>query len=423
MRRTASIQIAASLAVAGLSAVAAAGSQQRAADLGSILLQTPAVRAAVESARTDEMRTIDDQIRICEVEAPPFQEAKRAELYAGLLREAGLKSVRIDAEGNVIAERPGANPRPNVVVSAHLDTVFPRGTNVKVRRDGYVLRGPGIGDDCRGLADLLAVARALNKAGVSTPGTITFVATVGEEGLGDLRGVKHLFNESLKGRIDRFVSIDGEGLGVTHIAIGSTRFRVTFKGPGGHSFGSFGTVNPIHALGRAMARIADFQVPNSPRTTFNVGRVGGGTSINAIASEAWMEVDLRSGDTASLRSLEKQFRQAVNDAVAQENARWNSTALTVSIETVGTRPAGRVSSSAPIVQAAISASKALNLPLSFAEGSTDANLPLSLGIPAVTIDAGGRGSGAHTENETYDATDAWKGTQRAILLTIALAQP
>ena len=144
----------------------------------------------------------------------------------------------------MIAERPGANPRPNVVISAHLDTVFPRGTDVKVRRDGYVLRGPGIGDDCRGLADLLAVARALNKAGVSTPGTITFVATVGEEGLGDLRGVKRLFNESLKGRIDRFVSIDGEGLGVTHIAIGSARFRVTFKGPGGHSFGSFGTVNP-----------------------------------------------------------------------------------------------------------------------------------------------------------------------------------
>jgi tripeptide aminopeptidase len=434
MHRTASIQIAAILAVAVLSTIVDAGApnaaaalawpaQQRAADLGSILLQTPAVRAAVDSARTDEMRTIEDQIRICEVEAPPFEEAKRAELYAGLLRDAGLKSVRIDAEGNVIAERPGANPRPNVVVSAHLDTVFPRGTNVKVRRDGYVLRGPGIGDDCRGLADLLAVARALNKAGVSTPGTITFVATVGEEGLGDLRGVKHLFNETLKGRIDRFVSIDGDGLGVTHIAIGSARFRVTFKGPGGHSFGSFGTVNPIHAVGRAMARIADFQVPGSPRTTFNVGRIGGGTSINAIASEAWMEVDLRSGDTASLRSLEKQFRQAVNDAVAQENARWNSTALTVSIETVGTRPAGRLSSSAPIVQAAISVSKALNLPLSFAEGSTDANLPLSLGIPAVTIDAGGRGSGAHTENETYDATDAWKGTQRAILLTVALAQP
>lgn len=420
MRRRAPVRVAVIVGVAGLTTVAA---QQRAADLGSILLQTPAVRAAVESAKADEMRIIDDQIRICEVEAPPFQEAKRAEVYAAMMREAGVKNVRIDAEGNVIGERPGAKPRPNVVVSAHLDTVFPRGTNVKVRREGYVLRGPGVGDDCRGLADVIAVARALNKANVSTPGTITFVGTVGEEGLGDLRGVKRLFNETLKDRIDRFVSIDGQGLGVTHIAIGSTRFRVTFKGPGGHSFGSFGIVNPIHALGRAMARIADFQVPSLPRTTFNVGRIGGGTSINAISSEAWMEVDLRSGDMAALRALEKQFRQVVNEAVAQENARWSSGALTVTIETVGSRPAGRLPSSAPIVQTAMSVSRALNLPLSFSEGSTDANLPLSLGIPAVTIDAGGRGSGAHTEQEMFDATDAWKGTQRAILLTVALAQP
>jgi len=235
--------------------------------------------------------------------------------------------------------------------------------------------------------------------------------------------VKRLFNETLKDRIDRFVSIDGEGLGITHVAIGSARFRVTFKGPGGHSFGSFGTVSAIHALGRAIARIGDFQVPGSPRTTFNVGRIGGGTSINAIAGEAWMEVDLRSGEAASLRALEKQFRQAVQEAVAEENARWNSQALTASIETVGMRPAGRVPSTAPIVQAAVSVSKALNLPISFAEGSTDSNLPLSLGIPALTIDTGGKGSGAHTNRETFDATDAWKGTQRAVLLAVVLAQP
>lgn len=369
------------------------------------------------------MQTIGDQIRICEVAAPPFQEAKRAQLYAEMFREVGLRNVRIDAEGNVIGERPGAGARPNLVMSAHLDTVFPQATSVKVRRQGYILRGPGIGDDCRGLTTLIAVARALNTAGVTTPGTITFVGTVGEEGLGDLRGVKRLFNETLKDRIDRFVSIDGDGLGITHIAIGSTRFRVTFKGPGGHSFGSFGTVNPIHALGRAAARIGEFQVPSSPRTTFNVGRIGGGTSINAIASEAWMEVDLRSGDASALRALEKQFRQAVQDAVAEENTRWHSQALTVSIDTVGMRPAGRVPATAPIVQAAVSVSKALSLPVSFAEGSTDANLPLSLGIPALTIDAGGRGQGAHTEAEVFDATDAWKGTQRAVLLSVVLAQP
>lgn len=408
-------------AVLGWSAATAA--QQRAADLGAVLLKTPAVRAAVDSARTDEMLTIADQIRICEVEAPPFLEAKRAALYASMFRELGLRNVRIDTEGNVIGERPGASARPNLVMSAHLDTVFPQGTDVTVRRQGFLLRGPGIGDDCRGLADLLAVARALNKGGVTTPGTITFVGTVGEEGLGDLRGVKRLFNETLKGRIDRFVSIDGDGLGITHIAIGSARFRVTFRGPGGHSFGSFGTVNPVHALGRAVARIAEFQVPNAPRTTFNVGRIGGGTSINAIAGEAWMEVDLRSGDAGALRALEQQFRQAVQEAVADENARWRRQGLTVEIEPVGLRPAGRVPVSAPIVEAAISVSKALDLPLSFAEGSTDANLPLSLGIPALTIDSGGRGQGAHTESETFDATDAWKGTQRAVLLSVALAQP
>ena len=421
MNRLGFVLIAGLLGMTGSPSIAAA--QQRPADLGAVLLQQAPVRAAVEFARTDEMQTIDDQIRICQVEAPPFQEAKRAELYASMFRDVGLKNVRIDAEGNVLGERPGASAAPHVVMSAHLDTVFPRGTDVTVRRQGYVLRGAGIGDDCRGLADLVAVARALNKTSVATPGTITFVGTVGEEGLGDLRGVKRLFNETLKDRIDRFVSIDGEGLGITHIAIGSARFRVTFKGPGGHSFGSFGTVSPVHALGRAVARIGDFQVPGSPRTTFNVGRIGGGTSINAIASEAWMEVDLRSGDAVSLRALEKQFRQAVQDAVTQENARWNSQALTVSIETVGMRPAGRVPSTAPIVQAAISVSKALNLPVSFAEGSTDSNLPLSLGIPAVTIDTGGRGSGAHTEHEMFDATDAWKGTQRAVLLAVVLAQP
>jgi len=418
MVRTGSFLLA---AILGLSSTA--GAQQRAAELGSLLLQTPAVRAAVEFAREDEMQTLADQIRICEVEAPPFQEAKRAQVYAEMLRAVGLKNVRIDVEGNVIGVRPGANARPNVVMSAHLDTVFPSGTNVKVRRQGYVLRGPGVGDDCRGLADLLAVARALNKTGVTTPGTITFVGTVGEEGLGDLRGVKRLFSETLKDKVDRFVSIDGDGLGITHVAIGSARFRVTFRGPGGHSFGSFGTVNPVHALGRAVARISDLEVPSSPRTTFNVGRIGGGTSINAIASEAWMEIDLRSGDASGLRTLEKQFHQAVQEAVAAENLRWRSQALTVSIETVGMRPAGRLPANAPIVQAAVSVSRALNLPVTFAEGSTDANLPVSLGIPALTIDTGGRGQGAHTENETFDATDAWKGTQRAVLLSVVLAQP
>ena len=401
----------------------APAAQQRATELGPLLIQQPTVRAALVAARAAEQQTIDDQVRICEVEAPPFQEAKRAELYAQLMREAGLKNVRLDAEGNVIGERRGTNARPNLVLSAHLDTVFPRGTAVKVKRDGRVLRGPGIGDDCRGLADLLGVVRALNKGNVTTPGTITFVATVGEEGLGDLRGVRRLFNETLKGTIDRFVSIDGDGLGITYIATGSSRYRVTFKGPGGHSFGSFGTVSATHALGRAIATIADFDVPTAPRTTFNIGRIGGGTSINSIASEAWMEVDLRSADPPTLRALETRFKQAVQDAATAENTRWRSQALTVTIETVGQRPTGRVSATAPIVQAAVSVTRALDIAVSFSEGSTDSNLPISLGIPAITIDTGGHGSGVHTENETFDTTDAWKGTQRALLLAVALAQP
>ena len=404
-------------------AQSSAFAQQRASELGPILLQDPVVRTAIDAARAIEPQLIEDQIRLCEVEAPPFQEGRRALLYAQMLRDAGLKNVRIDPEGNVVGERPGQQPRPNVVLSAHLDTVFPKGTVVKVRRDGPVLHGPGIGDDCRGLVDVLGVARVLSKSGLVTPGSITFVGTVGEEGLGDLRGVKRLFNETLKDRIDRFVSIDGDGLGMTYIGVGSTRYRVTFKGPGGHSFGSFGTVNPVHALGRAIAKIADLQVPSTPRTTFNVGRIGGGASINAIPGDAWMEVDLRSSDAQALRALEMRFRQAVQDAADQENARWGSSALTVAVDVVGVRPPGRSALNSPIVQAAVSVQKALDFPVSFAEGSTDSNLPLSLGIPALTIDTGGSGTGVHTEQESFDTTDAWKGTERALLLTIALAQP
>jgi tripeptide aminopeptidase len=396
--------------------------QQAASDLGPRLLQDAAVKSAIAAARADEARTLAEQVEICEVEAPPFKETKRAELYARKFRELGLQNVRIDKVGNVLGERPGTAPRPHFMLAAHLDTVFPEGTNVRTTQEGTVIRGPGIGDDCRGLAVVLAVVRALKAGNVQTPGTITFVGNVGEEGLGDLRGVKHLFDEGLKGRIDRFVSIDGTGLGITHISVGSLRYRVTFKGPGGHSYGAFGMVNPIHALGRAMAAIGDFQVPNEPKTTFNVGRIGGGTSVNSIPFEAWMEVDMRSADAASLQSLDAKFHKAVDDAVAAENVRWNSRALSVDKALVGNRPAGRAPATAPIVQAAVSVTRALGFPVTLDEGSTDANYPQSLGIPAITIDGGGRGRGAHALDESFDSTDSWMGTQRALLLTIALAQ-
>jgi acetylornithine deacetylase/succinyl-diaminopimelate desuccinylase-like protein len=412
------------LGLAGVVAVVRPGlAQDDAATLGDRLLREATVKAAVEAIRADEPQTIEDQVRICEVEAPPFKETNRGELYAQLLREAGLANVRTDAVGNVLGELTGAQPKPHLVLAAHLDTVFPEGTNVRVTREGTVLKGPGIGDDCRGLAVVLAVARTMVKGGIKPLGTITFVGNVGEEGLGDLRGVKHLFNEGMKGRVDRFVSIDGTGLGITHIAVGSLRYRVTFKGPGGHSFGAFGLSNPIHALGRAVDAIAKFEVPREPRTTFNVGRIGGGTSVNSIPFEAWMEVDMRSSDPASLQSLDTRFNRAVDDAVRDEDARWNQRVLTVEKALVGNRPAGRTPGDSPIVRAAVSVTRALGLPVSLDEGSTDANYPMSLGIPAITIDGGGRGTGAHALSETFDVTDSWKGTQRAVLLTIALAQP
>jgi tripeptide aminopeptidase len=401
---------------------AAAFAQQDPAQAGARLLQDAAVKAALDSIKAAEPQTLEDQIKLCEVEAPPFKETKRGEMYAQMFRDIGLANVRIDKVGNVLGERRGSQPKPHLVFSAHLDTVFPEGTPVTVKRDGNILRGPGIGDDCRGLAVLLAVARTIVKRNLPTPGTVTFVGTVGEEGLGDLRGVKYLFRDGMKGQIDRFVSIDGTGLGITHIAVGSLRYRVTFKGPGGHSYGAFGMVNPIQALGRAMAKIADFEVPREPKTTFNVGRIGGGTSVNAIPYEAWAEVDMRSADPSALKFLDTKFRKAIDDAVAEENKRWGSKQLTVDVALVGDRAAGRTAADAAVVVAAVSATKALGLPVTLDEGSTDSNVAMNMGIPAITIDGGGRGTGAHALDEAFDPANSWQGTQRALLICLALAQ-
>lgn len=408
----------------GMCALAATAAHAQAmGDIGATLMRRADVQVALDAARSDEPQAIEDQIRLCEIPAPPFKEAERGRAYADTFRSVGLKNVRVDTQGNVLGERPGRMPRPHVVMSAHLDTVFPEGTNVRVTREGTVLKGPGIGDDCRGLAVLVAVVRALNTANVQTPGTITFVGTVGEEGLGDLRGVKALFGETLRGQVDRFVSVDGSGYGITHRAVGSRRYRVTFTGPGGHSYSAFGLANPAHALGRAMAAFGDLQVPSDPKTTFAVGRIGGGTSVNAIPFEAWMEVDMRSVDTAALQTLESGFLKAVDEALAAENARWNQNGrLVVEKQLVGDRPAGLTPVSSPIVETAVSVTKALGLTPTLDEGSTDANTPMSLGIAAIAVDAGGRGTGAHALEETFDTAESWKGTQRVLLLTIALAE-
>ena len=401
--------------VAAVAAGMAGVSSQAPASAPLDVLRNPAVKAALASVKENESKAIDDQIRFCEIPAPSFKEEARGRELQRVFQQVGLQDVRIDKVGNVLGTYPGQAPHPHLVIAAHLDTVFPEGTDVHVRREGSILRGPGIGDDCRGLAVLVSVAREMKKANIRTDGTVTFVANVGEEGLGDLRGVKQLFRETLKDQIDDFISIDGTGVHVTNVAVGSHRYRVTFRGPGGHSFGAFGLANPMGAMGRAIAKIQEMQVPRQPKTTFNVGRVGGGTSVNSIPFESWMEVDMRSSDPASLA--------AVDAAVVEENQRWGKAGTISAVkELVGDRPAGSTPESSPIVRAGLSLATALGVTASLGEGSTDSNLPMSMKIPAITIGAGGRGRDAHALTESFDTTDGWIGTQHALLLTIALVQ-
>ena len=389
----------------------------------SDLAAQPAYRAALDAVKADEPQIVRDQIRLCEIPAPPFHEAARAQAMKAAFGQLGLANVRLDRIGNVLGERPGVAGKPQIVAAAHLDTVFPEGTDVHVTRTGSRLKGPGIGDDCRGLAVLLSIARALARGRVQLRGSITFVADIGEEGLGDLRGMRELFGVTLKGKVDRFVSIDGAGLFLTTAGVGSHRYRVTFSGPGGHSYAAFGTPNPIHAMGRVIAKISQLQVPSQPKTTFSVGRVGGGTSINAIASECWMEVDLRSVSATELAALTAKFDQAIDAGVREENARWTSAErVTAKKELVGDRPPGRTPDESTIVETARGVARALGLSLPENESSTDANVPMQMKIPAVTIGAGGAGAGQHTALETFETTDAWRGTQYALLLIIALAR-
>ena len=394
----------------------------QAEDIGAELMADPTVIAALERVRVNEPEILAEQIRVCEIEAPPFGEAKRGLEFKRVFTHLGLQNVRIDAVGNVLGERPGKHPKPHLVLAAHLDTVFPAGTDVTVEKEGAWLKGPGIGDDCRGLAVLIGVIRALNEAKVSTEGPITFVANVGEEGLGDLRGVKALFNDTLKGQIDRFVSVDGAGLGLTRVGVGSFRYRLIYRGPGGHSYGAFGRVNPIHALGRAIAAISEFQVAKEPKTTFNVGRIGGGTSVNSIPFEAWAEVDMRSHDKAALDALHAKFLAEADAAAAAENRRGSDGTIKVEKKSVGIRPPGETAAGDPIVRRAESVTRALGLPVEWSTGSTDSNVPMGLGIPAITIDGGGDGRDAHALTEAFDTRDSWKGTQRTLLIAIALAR-
>ena len=385
------------------------------------IFDSPKVRQALENLKASEAQTIKEQITICEIPAPTFHEERRAAWFRQRFTELGLKNVRIDKVGNVLGERPGKGTGPVLALAAHLDTVFPEGTDVRVKSDGAILKGPGIGDDCRGLAVILAVARALDEAKIETDGTIIFVANVGEEGLGDLRGARHLFNEELKGRATHFISVDGIGDDITNVAVGVVRYRVTFRGPGGHSFGAFGLPSPVHAMGRAIEKISRFQVPKQPKTTFNVGKIEGGTSVNSIAHTAWMEVDMRSEGAAELNKLEAEFKRAVQASIDEENkARPNQSPITIELKIVSQRPAGVQPADSPIVKTALAASAALGIQSKLTAGSTDSNIPISLKIPAITIDGGGDGKGAHSLDEYFDTTNSHRGTQRTLLIALGI---
>ena len=385
------------------------------------------VRAALDLLKADNAWTLQQQVELTQIPAPPFKESARGAEYKRRLEALGLRNVRVDSIGNVIAERRGVGTGPTVVIAGHLDTVFPEGTDVTVKRDGTRLRAPGIGDDDRGLAVILAVARAFEKSGLQTNGTVYFIGNVGEEGPGNLRGVRHLFTKELKGKVDYFITVDGDGLGIASRAVGSNRYRVTYKGPGGHSYGAFGIPNPIHALGRAIAGISDIQVPTTPKTTFNVGIIEGGTSVNSISAQGVMEIDMRSEDAKSLADVDAKVQRILRDALTAENARWKGprttdAQLTLKIDTMGLRPTGAQADSAPIIQTAIAAAKALGFTSVTSASSTDANFPISLGIPAMRMGGGGRGDGAHSLGEWYDdGTNGYLGPQWALLVVAALA--
>lgn len=373
------------------------------------VIESRTYRAAAAALAEDHDSWVADVIALTEIPAPPFKEDTRAKAFAGMLRQRGLTDVEIDEAGNVLAVRRGTAPGPMVVVSAHLDTVFPEGTDVRVRREGDKLHAPGVGDDSAGLATMLSLIDAMNAAGVRTGRDLLFVGTVGEEGLGNLRGVRHLFTQGhYKGRIGAFFSIDGEGDEINTRGTGSKRYRVTFKGPGGHSYNAFGIVNPLSALGRTVTGLYEIEVPTEPKTTYSASVVGGGTSVNAIPAEVWLEVDMRSEDPAELAKLERSFLDIVAGSVAAENKARSVERGKVSAAPVviGDRPAGRTPSSEPIVQFATAAFLRERVKVRDAAGSTDGNVPMSLRIPAITVPGTARGGGAH-------AADEWIGVERA----------
>jgi tripeptide aminopeptidase len=383
------------------------------------------VGRAFQYLEQTDQAALRELIMLTQIAAPPFKESERARKYAELLRAAGADSVFIDEAGNVIGVRRGTRRGRVVAVAGHLDTVFPEGTDVRVRQRGDTLFAPGVGDDTRGLIAMLQVLRALVHVNLRTAADLWFIGTVGEEGLGDLRGVKHLFRTGAP-RIDSFIAVDGsDDEEVTNSAVGSRRYRLTFNGAGGHSYGDFGAPSPIHALGRAILlfdEAASRYVANNPGTTYNIGRISGGTSVNAIAHQAWMEVDMRSSVRGSLSALDSIFHTSMVRALnEQNNRRTSGSELTLEARLVGDRPSGTVTTNAPLVQRALAVTRHLGLTPRLDESSTDANVPIARGIPAITIGRGGLSANSHTPEEYWVNQQGTRGIRRILLIALAEA--
>jgi acetylornithine deacetylase/succinyl-diaminopimelate desuccinylase-like protein len=413
-------------------ACAPLAAQSPAEDLGALRAH-PVIQEAFAAIESMDGRTVADLISLTQVAAPPFMEEQRAGVYAEWLREAGADSVFIDQEGNVVAVREGRGGdrgsvdgrRRVVAISGHLDTVFPPEVDVTVTQRGDTLFAPGIADDTRGLVAVLAVLRALEATGIETQADLLVIGTVGEEGLGDLRGMKHLFRDGAD-PIDAWIDLDGAGFGrVTHQGLGSYRYRVTFRGPGGHSWGAFGLASPAHALGRAIRHFqdaADQLTRSGPRTSYNVGRMGGGTSVNSIPFASWMEVDMRSVSPESLDEIDEAFQSAMYRALEEENTlRRDGPPIEVDVVRIGTRPSGEIPDDHPLVERASHAIRLLGGEPVLGRSSTDSNIPISLGIPAVTLGSGGRGGGAHSPDEWWINEAGHLAIQAALLTLVAEA--
>ena len=389
------------------------------------LAKSKKIKASFDYIVDLETFTHDNLIELTEIAAPPFKEQKRAERFAEKIREIGLDSVWIDGEGNVLGLLKGLVGNKTVALDAHLDTVFPEGTDVTTRIINDTIYAPGIGDDTRGLSMVLTVLKTIKDKNIKTRDNILIVGTVGEEGLGDLRGVKYLFKNNVP-KIDSWIAIDGGDIGRVNIkGLGSYRYRVTFNGPGGHSWGAFGLANPHHAMGSAIDNFIDAAneyTLEGPKTSYNIGVVNGGTSVNSIPFESIMEIDIRSIEPARLDVMEGLLNQAVSDALKKQNSiKREGASLTVNIDKIGNRPSGSLEPNLPLIQRAMAATAYFNETPSLTIGSTDSNIPISLGIPSVTIGRGGIGGNAHALNEWWYNKEGHKSIQLTLLLLLSEA--